>query len=126
MGRGNPATPAPASSCKPSGGRSSGLPGRCPCTATVITPSQERSTIHKLHREVTVRPGNRTATVTLVPNGPLYVRGDVEVRAANGQLIRRDTRLAFCRCGHSQHKPFCDNSHRNVGFVAPGEPLERT
>lgn len=71
-------------------------------------------------------PVPETTIITSVPNGPLYVRGNVEVRSATGQLIRRDTRLALCRCGHSQHQPFCDNSHREVGFVAPGEPLEPT
>jgi CDGSH-type Zn-finger protein len=24
----------------------------------------------------------------------------------------------FCRCGASANKPFCDNSHRQINFVA--------
>lgn len=38
-----------------------------------------------------------------VRNGPLL---------PHGELLRRDTRIAVCRCGLSQHMPFCDNSHR--------------
>ena len=26
--------------------------------------------------------------------------------------------IALCRCGHSRNKPFCDSSHKRVGFVA--------
>jgi len=59
-------------------------------------------------------------SVTLRPNGPLFLRGDVQVLAVDGSLIRRDTRVALCRCGHSAHKPFCDGSHRQAGFSAPG------
>jgi uncharacterized Fe-S cluster protein YjdI len=57
-------------------------------------------------------------TVTPQPNGPLYVRGVVEIHDAAGALVRRDTRMALCRCGQSQNKPFCDGSHRAGGFTA--------
>ncbi len=50
------------------------------------------------------------------PNGPLFVRGRVRIVDADGRLIREDTRLALCRCGASENKPFCDGSHRRIGF----------
>ena len=49
-------------------------------------------------------------------NGPLFIRGQVRILEPGGHLIREDTRLALCRCGHSENKPFCDGSHRRVGF----------
>jgi uncharacterized Fe-S cluster protein YjdI len=55
-------------------------------------------------------------TVVPVRNGPLFMRGDIEVRDEMGHLIRRGTRVAFCRCGRSAHLPFCDNTHRAIGF----------
>jgi CDGSH-type Zn-finger protein/uncharacterized Fe-S cluster protein YjdI len=55
------------------------------------------------------------------PNGPLFVRGRVRIVDADGRLIREDTRVALCRCGASGNKPFCDGSHRRVGFkTTPG------
>jgi CDGSH-type Zn-finger protein/uncharacterized Fe-S cluster protein YjdI len=53
------------------------------------------------------------------PNGPLAVRGNLEICAGTGRTIDRITRVRLCRCGHSANKPFCDNSHERVGFVAP-------
>ena len=50
------------------------------------------------------------------PNGPLFVRGDIEVIDAEGNVTRRATRIALCRCGQSSNKPYCDLSHRAVGF----------
>ena len=55
-------------------------------------------------------------TIAPVPGGPLYVRGLIQLRSADGSLIVEDTRLALCRCGQSQNKPFCDNSHLGTGF----------
>jgi CDGSH-type Zn-finger protein/uncharacterized Fe-S cluster protein YjdI len=50
------------------------------------------------------------------PNGPLYVRGQLHLRAADVDLTLDDVRIALCRCGQSRNKPFCDNSHRDAGF----------
>jgi uncharacterized Fe-S cluster protein YjdI len=49
-------------------------------------------------------------------NGPLFVRGAIRVVDTAGAVIREDTRLALCRCGASANKPFCDGSHRRIGF----------
>ena len=57
-----------------------------------------------------------TTTVSVTPNGPLFLHGDIELRDATGELIRRDTRMALCRCGASENNPYCDNSHRRAGF----------
>lgn len=51
-------------------------------------------------------------TATPIRDGPLYVRGDVEARGADGGTLRRDTRMSFCRCGLAARAPFCDNTCR--------------
>lgn len=50
-----------------------------------------------------------------VPNGPLLVRGPIRVVTADGN-VEELPRAAFCRCGQSGNKPFCDGSHRAAGF----------
>lgn len=51
-------------------------------------------------------------------NGPLKVRGNLEITSGTGRMVARVTSTFLCRCGHSQNKPFCDGSHAKVGFVA--------
>src|SRR5882672_40803 len=53
-------------------------------------------------------------------NGPLLVSGAIEVVTGTGKTVNRTTQAAFCRCGHSANKPYCDGSHARVGFRAPG------
>lgn len=60
-------------------------------------------------------------TIAPRPDGPLYVRGAVQLRSADGKVIAEDVRLALCRCGRSENKPFCDASHRASGFKDSGE-----
>ena len=59
------------------------------------------------------------ATLTPIRNGPLYVRGDVEVRALDGTPLRRDTRMSICRCALALRMPFCDNTCRKAHWREP-------
>jgi uncharacterized Fe-S cluster protein YjdI/CDGSH-type Zn-finger protein len=61
-------------------------------------------------------PVPEATTVQERPNGPLFVRGNVTIFGQDHALVRQDTRVALCRCGASASKPFCDGSHRRVGF----------
>ncbi len=51
-----------------------------------------------------------------MPNGPLLVHGQLVITDAQGQEITKNKVTAFCRCGHSDKKPFCDGSHSRLGF----------
>ena len=62
-------------------------------------------------------------TMTPIKNGPLLVRGRIEVTREDG-TVETMPRATLCRCGHSLHKPFCDNEHIKVGFRAPGVPYK--
>ena len=63
-------------------------------------------------------PHPAETTVATVPNGPLLLRGDLRFRRPNAEIYREATRATLCRCGHSAHKPFCDATHRRIGFQA--------
>lgn len=60
-------------------------------------------------------PRPATTTVDVRRNGPMLVRGSLEV-SIPGEEPREMTRAALCRCGASGNKPFCDLSHRQIGF----------
>lgn len=49
-------------------------------------------------------------------DGPLQVRGNMEIISGTGRVVARLTTATLCRCGHSNTKPFCDGSHARVGF----------
>ncbi len=58
-----------------------------------------------------------TLQVSFAPNGPIRLRGPVEVLAEGGGTATGGAGV-LCRCGHSKNKPFCDSTHREVGFEA--------
>lgn len=60
---------------------------------------------------------NGALTVTPAPNGPLRVQGPLEIVTGTGRTILRTTETYLCRCGASANKPYCDGSHKKIGFV---------
>ncbi len=54
--------------------------------------------------------------VETMPNGPLMVYGNVTIKDKDGNLTQKNNVTAFCRCGASSNKPFCDGSHKKIGF----------
>ena len=58
-------------------------------------------------------------TITVRANGSLRVKGATLI-GADGNVISDKETFSLCRCGHSKDKPFCDGSHREAGFEAPG------
>ncbi len=57
-------------------------------------------------------------TIDIIKNGPLIVKGDVELKDAEGNTYPAEKRMALCRCGASTEKPFCDGTHSKIGFQA--------
>ena len=49
-------------------------------------------------------------------NGPLRVRGNLEIISGTGRMVSRTVATNLCRCGGSQNKPFCDGTHAKIGF----------
>ena len=54
--------------------------------------------------------------VSLIPDGPLIISGNLTIYAGSGRKAWQGTNAALCRCGASANKPFCDGSHTTAGF----------
>ncbi len=49
-------------------------------------------------------------------DGPLKVRGPIEICSGTGRTINRTQYAKLCRCGGSSNKPYCDDTHLRIGF----------
>ncbi|MDH3226120.1 MAG: CDGSH iron-sulfur domain-containing protein [Thermoleophilia bacterium] len=81
--------------------------GRCP-TGALVARRPDGIVMETTPPEVSIQE---------VANGPLYVRGDVAITDPEGRILAEERRVALCRCGASENKPFCDGTHAKVGFT---------
>jgi CDGSH-type Zn-finger protein/uncharacterized Fe-S cluster protein YjdI len=82
------------------------------------------------HREIDFRTTGEPETVPSEPlkerggelhvvpvkDGPLKVRGNLELCSGTGRTVTRAQYVKLCRCGGSSNKPFCDDTHLRIGF----------
>lgn len=55
--------------------------------------------------------------VEVLENGPLLVYGTLHVTHKDGSKEIKNKTTAFCRCGASNNKPFCDGTHVKNDFI---------
>ncbi len=82
---------------------------KCPSGALSYILDNKRIDADKTETEI-------TTSVEALKNGPLMVYGNLKVKHSDGTETTRNKVTAFCRCGASSNKPYCDGSHMRVGF----------
>jgi len=70
----------------------------------------------KVFEALAVRDG--VVDISPQPNGPLKLKGNLELVSGTGRTFDKVAQTFLCRCGQSQNKPYCDGSHKAAGFVA--------
>lgn len=82
---------------------------KCPSGALSFEWNQET-------HEAAIEDVEKPAAMHITPNGPILMKGPVEVKDAKGNKTVYNDMIALCRCGASKNKPFCDGSHHVVEF----------
>lgn len=62
------------------------------------------------------KPEAKSVLVQASSNGPLLVKGSIELVDEKGEPIACGPKTALCRCGATRNQPFCDGSHKGAGF----------
>lgn len=99
----------------------------CRCGASAHKPYCDNSHLKVRFQDDTKRPptatlepdhANASGPLRIEPqeDGPVQLRGNLRVLDATGTVAGTTTQAAFCRCGQSGTKPFCDGSHARTGF----------
>ncbi|MCC6459021.1 MAG: (4Fe-4S)-binding protein [Saprospiraceae bacterium] len=82
---------------------------KCPSGALTWFRNNEQATLPE-HIDV-------ETIVEATPNGPLMVYGNIRIKDSQGNETVKHKVTAFCRCGGSANKPYCDGSHKKNGFT---------
>ena len=76
------------------------------------TPGQGEKN-EQLAVETRVKP----TSIRIMKDGPIVVDGKFKIIGADSREMKSTQMTSFCRCGSSRSMPFCDGTHRKIGFV---------
>ena len=84
----------------------------CPSGALQYELSSNESEANKQENKM----DSKKVKVTIAENGPYLIKGEFTVEDSQGNKVETKEMAALCRCGASSNKPFCDGTHKKVGF----------
>jgi len=71
---------------------------------------------YEVNKKTVKESPEKENTVMVSYNGPYFLRGDLNIEGTSSNMKGTMFRAALCRCGASKNKPYCDNSHKTIGF----------
>jgi len=60
-----------------------------------------------------IKPSN----IRIMKDGPIVVEGKFKILGKDGDELKPSIMTSFCRCGNSKNMPYCDGTHRKIGFT---------
>jgi uncharacterized Fe-S cluster protein YjdI len=106
--------------------RISEVVNKCPTQALVwkynkdLSPEEQEAQWQGSQEEVNPRTlsGSSTkAKIRIMKDGPIVVEGKYDVIGGDENEIKPTVMTSFCRCGASRSMPYCDGTHRKIGFT---------
>jgi uncharacterized Fe-S cluster protein YjdI len=61
-------------------------------------------------------PPTKPVEIQVMKDGPIVVYGKIKLSEKEGKDFKTFSITSFCRCGASNNMPFCDGTHRKIGF----------
>lgn len=78
--------------------------------------NEKKDSDDQTKKEISSVNEDNIAEVKVMKDGPLIVKGKFKIIGADGNELREMKMASFCRCGKSKKMPFCDGTHRKIGF----------
>lgn len=64
-----------------------------------------------------IKKDDMAIKIDIMENGPLLIGGTLTIKKINGEIEIKNKTTAFCRCGASLNKPYCDGAHKKIDFI---------
>jgi uncharacterized Fe-S cluster protein YjdI len=89
---------------------------RCPTDALTYRYNKDMETETTEGIKDVPKVEEKPVIIQIMKDGPIVVTGKIQLRDSEGKEYKTYSITSFCRCGASNNMPFCDGTHRKIGF----------
>lgn len=89
---------------------------KCPSGALSYFLNADAEPLTKENENNVVAESAHIMKVQVSPDGPYIIKTKCLIVHRDGKEEIKEGTVALCRCGASGNKPYCDGSHRKIGF----------
>jgi uncharacterized Fe-S cluster protein YjdI len=89
---------------------------KCPTEALTVEYNDKIGKSTEENQAPVEEPIAKPAEIQIMKDGPIVVYGKIQLTDNEGKEYKTFSITSFCRCGASSNMPFCDGTHRKIGF----------
>jgi Uncharacterized conserved protein len=86
------------------------------CPTDALTYAWNKDIDNEITKKDLVVDPVKPIEIQIMKDGPLVVTGKIKLTDDEGKEYKTYSITSFCRCGASSNMPFCDGTHRKIGF----------
>lgn len=86
------------------------------CPTDALTYAWNKDIDNEITKKDLVVDPVKPIEIQIMKDGPLVVTGKIKLTDNEGKEFKTYSITSFCRCGASSNMPFCDGTHRKIGF----------
>ena len=90
---------------------------KCPTDALTYKWNNDLDDNKEITKKDLVADPVKPVEIQIMRDGPIVVSGKIKLTDNEGKEFKTYSITSFCRCGASSNMPFCDGTHRKIGFV---------
>ncbi len=89
---------------------------KCPTEALTVRYNNETTTDSPIEQTTEEAVSQKPVEIQIMKDGPIVVYGNIKLTDKEGKEYKTFSITSFCRCGSSNNMPYCDGTHRKVGW----------
>lgn len=89
---------------------------KCPTDALTYKYNKDLEEGELQGKKDQIKVDDKPVQIQIMKDGPIVVTGRIRLTDKDGNEYKTYSITSFCRCGASNNMPFCDGTHRKIGF----------